>query len=239
MFHINEEIDISTQIRHQLDPESGVLYLSIVDVIKSMGLSSDPRNYWKTLKNRLKNTQNKLVTKCNQLKMKASDGKMYLTDVTDVPTMLLIVQELGPQKVSEYRKIFKEIEQSFTAKDQFFPFEGKELSTPIDDDYEISVDAREENDFIVIQAMLAGTNPEDISVIANCENITIRGKRFSPKVAPESYLINELGWGKFSREISLPKEVDIEAIEAVFKFGLLEIKLPKVDKSRTKIIKVK
>src|SRR3989338_7101248 len=74
-------------IRHHFDEKSGKWYFSVVDVIAIITKSSDPRNYWKVLKNRLKKAQNKLVTECNQLKMLASDGKYYLTDVADEKTI--------------------------------------------------------------------------------------------------------------------------------------------------------
>ena len=49
-------------------------YFSIVDVIKVLTEQADidgARNYWKVLKNRLKDEGNQLVTNCNQLKMMA------------------------------------------------------------------------------------------------------------------------------------------------------------------------
>ena len=40
------------------------------------------RNYWKVLKNRLKEEGSQLVTNCNQLKMRSpKDGKRYSTDL--------------------------------------------------------------------------------------------------------------------------------------------------------------
>ena len=41
------------------------------------------RKYWNKLKQRLKEEGNELVTNCHQLKMKATDGKMRLTDVAN------------------------------------------------------------------------------------------------------------------------------------------------------------
>lgn len=43
--------------------------------------STNPTNYWKVLKNRLKKEGNQSVTNCNQLKLRAADGKYYKTDV--------------------------------------------------------------------------------------------------------------------------------------------------------------
>ena len=62
-------------------------YFSIVDVVGVLTEQPDvdgARNYWKVLKNRLKEEGSQLVTNCNQLKMKSpKDGKRYNTDVAN------------------------------------------------------------------------------------------------------------------------------------------------------------
>ncbi len=48
-------------------------YFSIVDVVCALTVQPDTdgaRNYWKVLKNRIKEVGNELVTNCNQLKMR-------------------------------------------------------------------------------------------------------------------------------------------------------------------------
>ena len=65
------------------DDDQEKWYFSIVDVV-SVLTESDyqaARKYWKVLKGRLAKEGNETVTNCYQLKMKASDGKMRLTDV--------------------------------------------------------------------------------------------------------------------------------------------------------------
>lgn len=238
MLNILEGNTTNKDIRKHFDSETGVLYLSIVDVIERLDLSTDPRNYWKTLKNRLKNTHNELVTKCNQLKMRANDGKMYLTDTADADTILILIQQLAPEKVTEFRRIFRETysqELKKTNSDNS-PILG--LSTEEKEDYELSVDLYQNKDFLNIQAMLAGVEIDDISIVATSQNILIKGERKQKKLNLE-YITLELGWGKFSREINLPEEIDIDAIETTFIHGMLHIKLPIIDKSRTKIIKIK
>lgn len=63
-------------------------YFSIVDVIKILTESKNPRKYWSVLKTRLKKEGSHLATNCSQLKMEASDGKFYKTDVADTEQVL-------------------------------------------------------------------------------------------------------------------------------------------------------
>ncbi len=240
MLNILEENTANRAIRKHFDSETGVLYFSIVDVIEKLGLSTDPRNYWKTLKNRLNKTQNKLVTKCNQLKMQASDGKMYLTDTTDTDTMLILIQQLAPEKVGEFRRIFRETYSKELKNTTLDNSSILGLSTEERDDYELGIDFYEKQNIFIIQMMLAGVEKDDISITANCKNILIKGHRMqTKKITEEDYTTQELTWGKFSKEINLPEEIEIGEIETNYIYGMLEIKLPKIDKSKTKIIKLK
>ena len=66
------------------------------------------RKYWNKLKERLKNEGSEVVTKCHQLKMMAQDGKMRLTDVADVETVLRLAQSV-PSKKAEPIKLWSGI----------------------------------------------------------------------------------------------------------------------------------
>lgn len=63
------------EIRSVWDSEKNDYYFSVVDVIRVLTESENPRNYWKVLKFRLKEEGSEVVTDCNQLKMLAPDGK--------------------------------------------------------------------------------------------------------------------------------------------------------------------
>ncbi len=70
--------------------------------------------------------------------------------------------------------------------------------------------------------------------------MTIRGEREESRTIDEdNYFTQELYWGKFSRTISLPAEVEPEDVEATERHGLLTVKIKKVDKEKKSSIKVK
>jgi len=91
------------KIRWIWDEKKELWYFSIVDIVNALNASEDPRNYWKVLKNRLKQEGSEVVTKCNQLKMQAADGKFYLTNTADTETMFRIIQSIPSPKAEPFK----------------------------------------------------------------------------------------------------------------------------------------
>lgn len=101
-------------------------------------------------------------------------------------------------------------------------------------DGELPIDMYQTGDAIVIRALVAGVNPEDLDIAITRDMVTIKGQREEMQEAPdEDYHHRELFWGSFSRSIVLPEEIVIDEAEAKEKHGLLEITLPKLDKDRS------
>jgi DNA-damage-inducible protein D len=71
----------SKQIRRHYNSENELWYFSIIDIIAALTESSNPRDYWFKMKQRVKTEDGfELLTICRQLKLKANDGKMRITD---------------------------------------------------------------------------------------------------------------------------------------------------------------
>jgi DNA-damage-inducible protein D len=85
-------------IRRLWDEKNEKWLFSIVDIVGVLTDSTNPRNYWKVLKNRLKEEGSEVVTNCNLLKLMAKDGKYYFTDVGDVETIFRLVQSVPSPK---------------------------------------------------------------------------------------------------------------------------------------------
>ena len=108
-----------------------------------------------------------------------------------------------------------------------------------DDEGELAVDVYQTDSDIVIQAMIAGVRPDDISVSITRDIVIIKGQRAAPKnINSDNYFFAELYWGSFKRKIHLPEEVDADEAEAFEKHGLLMLRLPKIDGGKTKTLKV-
>jgi HSP20 family protein len=105
---------------------------------------------------------------------------------------------------------------------------------------ELTIDVYQTAHEIVVQSMIAGVQPDNLSITITRDMITIKGKREVARgIHEDNYFIRELYWGSFSRTISLPQEVEAEEAEAVEKHGLLTIKIPKINRDKQTILKVK
>ena len=93
----------TTNIRTKWDAEKEDYYFSVVDVIKALTDSSNPRKYWSVLKTRLNKEGSELTTICSQLKMQSSDGKFYNTDVLDTKGILRLIQTVPSPKAEPFK----------------------------------------------------------------------------------------------------------------------------------------
>lgn len=100
------------EIRSIWDEEKEEWYFSVVDVVGVLTEQENARGastYWAVLKKRLKEEGNELLTICKQLKMKATDGKMRLTDVADMQGIFRIIQSIPSPKAEPFKLWLAEV----------------------------------------------------------------------------------------------------------------------------------
>lgn len=105
---------------------------------------------------------------------------------------------------------------------------------------QLTVDVYQTPDEIVIESTIAGVDADEIDIDVTSEMVTIRGERKKEtKVEEGDYYYQECFWGRFSRSIILPQEIDPDKAHSTVKRGILTIHLPKLNRSKGKKIKVK
>lgn len=98
-------------------------------------------------------------------------------------------------------------------------------------DFRPSIDLYEKDDEVVVQADIPGIDPKNIEISVSENHINIRGKiERNREVNEENYHRTERRFGSFNRTISLPARVDHKKAQANTKNGVLEIRIPKLDK---------
>jgi len=102
-----------------------------------------------------------------------------------------------------------------------------------------AVDVLESKDAYVIRAELAGMKREDIKVEVKDGMLVLSGERKAEKPAEGvEYRHVERVSAKFWRSFSLPETVKQDGIEAGYKDGVLEIRVPKVEKAKPRQIEI-
>ncbi|HUN55016.1 MAG TPA: Hsp20/alpha crystallin family protein [Smithella sp.] len=110
------------------------------------------------------------------------------------------------------------------------------------DAYDIvpNVDIYEDKGDLVMKADLPGVNKEDVEITLTDGHINISGeRRQESEIKKKDYLKWERTYGSFCRTFVLPAEVDADKVKSTFKDGILEIRMPKTDRAKSKEIKVK
>jgi len=104
---------------------------------------------------------------------------------------------------------------------------------------QLTIDVYQTPSHVFIKSTIAGVKSEDLDITITNDMVTIRGKREKDEeIKTEDYYYQECYWGAFSRSVILPVDVEAESAEAGLKNGILTIKLPKIEKVKTKKIKV-
>jgi hypothetical protein len=115
----------SKKIRSEWNESEQQWYFSIIDVIEVLTESPRPRKYWNALKTKIiKEGNDQLSQNLGQLKMMSSDGKSYLTDVTNTKTLLRIIQSIPSPKAEPFKRWLSEV-----GADRLEEIENPEIAT--------------------------------------------------------------------------------------------------------------
>lgn len=104
---------------------------------------------------------------------------------------------------------------------------------------QLAIDVFQTNEEVIIKAPIAGVKPEDLEISITDEILNVKGERRSAEeMTRENYFVQECYWGAFSRSYVLPVAVNSEKAQAGLKNGILTIRIPKQEKSKTKLVEI-
>lgn len=105
---------------------------------------------------------------------------------------------------------------------------------------QLAIDVYSTPTHFIIESAIAGVKADDIDISITADSVSIKGKRQKEiKEETKDYLFQECFWGRFVRSIDLPEEIDADKSHAFFKNGILKIVLPRINRQKSKKIKVK
>ncbi|MEA3431403.1 MAG: Hsp20/alpha crystallin family protein [candidate division WOR-3 bacterium] len=103
-----------------------------------------------------------------------------------------------------------------------------------------AVDLVEKKEYFLLRTEIPGIKKEDLDISVTDDSITIKGEVKKEKEEKgETYYLAERCCGSFGRCVKLPQEIDPSKVEATLKNGILELKLPKKEVRKAKVVEVK
>lgn len=106
--------------------------------------------------------------------------------------------------------------------------------------YVPAIDIYEEDDLVIIEAQLAGIDPEKVAISIENDVLSIKGEsRKESEVEDKNYYRKEIRRGSFYRSVPLPTHVQGDKASAISEDGVLKISVPKASESKPKQIKIK
>jgi len=132
--------------------------------------------------------------------------------------------------VNELNKFLVSLDASEESADDFSFLSNIKQVPDLDGHSEgqLSVDVSETQSEIIIVAPMAGAPKDHVELHLHNDLLTIRGQRISPTPPGAHIHYKECYFGKFSRSIVLPAEINPNMAKAEYKNGLLVIRLPKI-----------
>lgn len=101
------------------------------------------------------------------------------------------------------------------------------------------VDVIDRDDEVVVRAEVPGVEKDDLDISVSDNTVTIKGEtRHEEKEEKGDYYRSEISRGTFTRTVMLPGIVATDKAKAKFKDGVLELKMPKVEKTKRRTVKI-
>ena len=137
---------------------------------------------------------------------------------------------LGLNRVSD---VFDRMLEDFFSTDTRFFGEPVTSLMPL-------MNIEETKDIYRITVEVPGMEKDDIDIEVKDNVLTISGEKKEEKREEEgTFYRRERRFGKFSRSINLPNDINVDGISAEYKNGVLTLTLPKTEEAKAKKITVK
>ncbi|WP_234735847.1 Hsp20/alpha crystallin family protein [Tellurirhabdus bombi] len=113
---------------------------------------------------------------------------------------------------------------------QFNPFFGVSDVAPRVTTAQPAVNVKEDETAFHIEVAVPGFKKEDFAINLLNNRLTISAKQEQKdEEKTEKFTRREFGYTAFERSFQLPKNVDVEQIQAAYTDGILKLDLPKVE----------
>ena len=104
---------------------------------------------------------------------------------------------------------------------------------------EPALDVTTTPDELAVKASLPGWKPEDVDITLTGRTLTISGEmKEETRREEESWILNEIRRGSFSRTLELPEGLVGDRATATYEHGVLTLRIPKAEEAKPRQIKI-
>lgn len=138
---------------------------------------------------------------------------------------------------------FRELEQFRREMDELFRrfFDLRPVRTTEELEFSPALDVYETPDEFVMFVTAPGVDEKNLHVEITDGTVTVSGER-KPLMEGENvtahYVSRMGGYGKFTVPYTLPTAIDEKKVKAVYRNGILQIRLPKAETAKPKVVQV-
>ncbi|MCS7190955.1 MAG: Hsp20/alpha crystallin family protein [Fimbriimonadales bacterium] len=158
--------------------------------------------------------------------------------------MMRLLARREPESAVVRWNPFREMEQFRREMDELFNrfFDWRPtLATPTELEFSPALDVYETPEEFVVFVTAPGVAEKDLHVELSNNTLTVSGERkalIEGENVQAHYVSRMGGYGKFSVSYTLPVPIDENKVRAVYRNGVLEVRLPKAESAKPKTVKV-
>lgn len=106
-------------------------------------------------------------------------------------------------------------------------------------EWEPAIEMFETNTEVIVRAELPNIDPKKVDITVTEGTVTLKGEtKHEEEQKDRNYYYREILYGAFTRTLKLPTEVKGTEAKAVYKEGVLEVKIPKAEHVKPIPVKV-
>ncbi len=158
--------------------------------------------------------------------------------------MMRLLARREPETAVARWNPFREMEQFRREMDELFNrfFDWRPtLATAQELEFSPALDVYETPEEFVVFVTAPGVSEKDLQVEIANGTLTVSGERkalIEGENVQAHYVSRMGGYGKFTVSYTLPTPIDENKVKAVYKNGVLEVRLPKAESAKPKSVKV-
>lgn len=142
----------------------------------------------------------------------------------NMPSALQTMKEME----NEMERWFRQSPFSLNLADEYEKF-----------DFAPACNVKENGKEYILQFDIPGIKKDDVKIEIESNRLTVSGERKEKKEEKDAkHFLSEAYYGSFVRSFNLPSAVDENKVDAHYEDGVLTIKIPKLEISKAKEVKV-